>query len=159
MSTPSDETLRQILRATKTIVAVGMSPNTIRPSNFVGRYLSYRGYRVIPVNPAHAGREFYGEVFRENLSELADEPVDMLDIFRRSEAVPPIVDEALDSIPSLKTVWMQVGVMNTQAASQAEAAGCKVVQNRCPKIEYQRLFGELRKAGFNTGILSSRLHL
>jgi len=83
----------------------------------------------------------------------------MVDIFRRSEAVPPIVDEALEVFPNLQTIWMQIGVKNAEAAAKAAARGVTVIQNRCPKIEHQRLFEELRKAGFNTGIISSRLHL
>lgn len=153
----SDRELRDILKSTRTIAIVGLSPNPTRPSYFVGRYLAQRGYRVIPINPGHAGKEFFGETFRGSLAELADEGVDMLDLFRRSEHVPPIVEEALETLPGLRTVWMQIGVRNEEAAAAARAAGCRVVQDRCPKIEHQRLFGELRKAGFNTGIISSKL--
>ena len=85
------------------------------------------------------------------------EPVDMVDIFRRSEHVLPIVEEALEAFPDLKTIWMQIGVENGEAAQLAQARGVKVVMNRCPKIEYQRLFGELRIGGFNTGVISSKL--
>ena len=81
----------------------------------------------------------------------------MVDIFRRSEAVPPIVDEALEAFPDLRTIWMQIGVIHAEAAEVARARGVDVVMNRCPKIEYQRLFGELRMGGFNTGVISSRL--
>ena len=154
---PSDDLLRDILGSTRVIAAVGLSPKAIRPSHFVGRYLALRGYRVIPINPGQVGKDFYGEPFRASLADCADEGVDMVEIFRRSESVPPIVEEALAHLPDLRTVWMQVGVENAEAAAQAEAAGCRVVQNRCPKIEHQRLYGELRKAGFNTGIISSRL--
>ena len=97
-----------------------------------------------------------GQTVRATLSEIT-EPVDMVDIFRRSEAVPPIVDEALEAFPDLRTIWMQIGVIHAEAAEVARARGVDVVMNRCPKIEYQRLFGELRMGGFNTGVISSRL--
>ena len=158
LDAPSNTLLREILRETKTIAYVGVSANPIRPSHFVARYMHYRGYRVIPVNPGQAGKVLFGEVVRSNLSELSDTNVDMIDIFRRSEAVPKIVADALEYLlPHLKTIWMQIGVQNKESAKQACAHGLNVIQNRCPKIEYQRLFGELRKAGFNTGIISSRL--
>jgi len=152
----SDQLLRKILRETKTIACVGVSPNPVRPSHYVARYLSLKGVRVIPVNPGQAGETLFGEIVVASLSDI-DGPVDMVDIFRRSEAVPPIVDEALAQFPGLKTIWMQIGVEHPEAAAKAEARGVQVVQNRCPKIEYQRLFGELRMGGFNTGIISSRL--
>ena len=148
--------LRQILDETKTIACVGISPNPVRPSHFVGRYLSRKGYRVIPVNPGHAGKELFGVEIMPDLASIR-EPVDMVDIFRRSEHVLPIVEEALEAFPDLKTIWMQIGVENEEAARLAEARGVKVVMNRCPKIEYQRLFGELRIGGFNTGVISSKL--
>jgi len=150
--------LRKILTETKTIACIGVSPNPIRPSHYVARYLRVRGYRVIPVNPGQVGNELFGEPFRGTIADLAGEPVDMIDIFRHPEAVPEIVDDALAHLmPSLKTVWMQIGVRHAEAAAEAEAQGLQVVQNLCPKIEHQRLFGELRKAGFNTGIISSKL--
>jgi uncharacterized protein len=151
-----DETLRRILRSVKTIAVVGVSANPVRPSYFVARYLGLRGFRVIPVNPGHAGERLFGEVVRARLSDI-DVPVDMVDIFRRSDQVGPIVDEALETFPRLKVIWMQIGVENAEAAARAEARGVEVIQNRCPKIEYQRLFGELRMGGFATGVISSRL--
>ena len=154
--TYSDAFLKEILTRTRVIAVVGVSPNPVRPSHYVGRYLALKGYRVIPVNPGHVGKSLFGGVVRGSLSEI-DEPVDMVDIFRRSEAVPGIVDEALDDLPGLRTIWMQIGVEHAEAAAKARAAGCEVVMNRCPKIEYQRLFGELRMGGFNTGIVSSKL--
>jgi len=154
----SDSHLKHVLRRTRVIACVGMSPNPIRPSNYVGRYLSLRGYRVIPVNPGHAGKQLFGETVWPDLASIPkDCVVDMVDIFRRSEAVPAIVDAAIESLPELKTVWMQIGVEHADSAAVAEAAGLTVIQNRCPKIEYQRLFSELRKGGFNTGIISSKL--
>ena len=153
---PSDDLLRRILRETKTIACVGVSPNPVRPSHYVGRYLRLKGFRVIPVNPGQAGIQLFGETVVASLSEI-EGPFDMVDIFRRSEAVPPIVDEALAQFPALKTIWMQIGVTHAEAAEKAEARGVQVIHNRCPKIEYQRLFGELRMGGFNTGIISSKL--
>lgn len=148
--------LREVLTRTKVIACVGVSPNPVRPSHYVARYLTLKGFKVIPVNPGHAGKVLFGATVRGDLSEI-DEPVDMVDIFRRSEAVPPIVDAALAAFPTLKTVWMQIGVEHAEAAAKAEARGITVIQNRCPKIEYQRLFGELRMGGFNTGVISSKL--
>ena len=130
--------------------------NPVRPSYYVARYLGLKGYRVIPVNPGHAGKILFGETVRGDLSEI-DVPVDMVDIFRRSEAVPPIVKAALDQFPDLKTIWMQIGVEHAEAAAMAQARGVDVIMNRCPKIEYQRLFGELRMGGFATGVISSKL--
>ena len=152
----SDAFLRDILKRTKTIAMVGVSPNPVRPSHYVGRYLSLKGFTVIPVNPGHAGKVLFGREVMAGLGDI-DAPVDMIDIFRRSEAVPAIVDEALGLFPTLRTVWMQIGVEHAEAAEQAEARGVDVVQNRCPKIEYQRLFGELRMGGFATGVISSKL--
>ena len=152
----TDAELRAILERTRTIAVVGVSMNPVRPSAYVARYLALKGYRVIPVNPGHAGALVQGETVRASLSEIT-ESVDMVDIFRRSEAVPPIVDEALDHFPGLGTIWMQIGVEHAEAAAKARARGVDVVMNRCPKIEYQRLFGELRMGGFNTGVISSKL--
>lgn len=155
---PSDELLKKILRESKTFAAVGVSMNPVRPSYFVARYLSLRGYRVIPINPGHAGEILFSEEIRARLSDIPDDiEVDVVDIFRRSEHVLPIVEDALEARPELKTIWMQVGVQNAEAALLAESRGKQVIQNRCPKIEYQRLFGELRMGGFNTGIISSKL--
>jgi hypothetical protein len=154
--TYSDDTLKRILKSVKTIAVVGVSTNPVRPSYYVARYLGLKGYRVIPVNPASAGETLFGQRVRASLSEIG-EPVDMVDIFRRSEHVGPIADEALAAFPGLRVIWMQIGVENADTAAKAEARGVEVIQNRCPKIEYQRLFGELRMGGFATGLISSRL--
>ena len=154
--TYSDDLLRTILRRTRTIAVVGVSANPVRPSYYVARYLGLKGFRVIPVNPGLAGQDLLGETVRGSLADIT-EAVDMVDIFRRSEAVPGIVDEALARWPDLQTIWMQIGVQHAAAAAKAEARGVTVIQNRCPKIEYQRLFGELRMGGFATGRISSRL--
>lgn len=154
--TPSDDLLRDILKRSRVFALVGVSPNPVRPSHYVGRYLGLKGYRVIPVNPGHADETLWGQTVRARLSDIP-EPVDVIDIFRRPDAVPAIVEEALAMTPRPKVIWMQIGVTHAQAAARAEAEGLVVIQNRCPKIEYQRLFGELRMGGFNTGIISSKL--
>jgi predicted CoA-binding protein len=152
----SDDFLKTILRRTKRVAVVGVSANTVRPSYYVARYLSLKGYDVVPINPGQAGKVLFGKKVFASLADV-EGPVDMIDIFRRSEHVPPIVDEALERFPMLQTVWMQIGVESAEAAEQARARGVDVVMNRCPKIEYQRLFGELRMGGFATGVISSKL--
>ena len=153
--------LRGILRRTRTIAAVGVSLNDVRPSSFVARYLKMKGYRVIPVNPAYAAGEAFGEQAYGSLGQIPDEvgPIDMVEVFRRSEMAGAVVDEALEVLldRGLKTIWMQIGVADLAAARRAEAKGLTVVMNRCPKIEYQRLWGELRWAGINTGVITARL--
>lgn len=158
MTEYSDDLLRRVLMRTKVVAVVGVSMNPVRPSYYVARYLALKGIRVIPVNPGHAGKTLLGEVVYPDLAAIpADAGVDMVDIFRRSEHVPPIVDMALQALPDLRTIWMQIGVQHADAAAQAEARGVTVIQNRCPKIEFQRLFGELRMGGFATGVISSKL--
>lgn len=152
----ADQDIKNILQRMKRIAVVGVSTNPVRPSFYVARYLDLKGYDVVPVNPRAAGETLFGKEIKGALSDI-DVPVDMVDIFRRSEAVPPIVAEALAHFPDLSTIWMQIGVQHADAAALAEARGVTVVQNRCPKIEYQRLFGELRMGGFATGVISSRL--
>ena len=151
-----DAHLKDILKRTRRIAVVGVSMNPVRPSYYVARYLDLKGYDIVPVNPRHAGETLFGKQVVGALSDI-DGAVDMVDIFRRSEAVPQIVDDALAVLPGLATIWMQIGVMHEQAAEKAEGRGMTVIQNRCPKIEYQRLFGELRMGGFATGVISSRL--
>ena len=153
---PDDATLRRILTGARCIAVVGVSANPVRPSYFVARYLGLRGFRVIPVNPGIAGQTLFGETVRARLADCPPE-VDMIDVFRRSEEVPPLVEQAIAHLPGLRTVWLQIGVISEPARAMAQARGLDFVQNRCPKIEYQRLFGELRMGGFNTGIISSRL--
>lgn len=152
----SDHHLKTVLKRAKVVAVVGVSQNPVRPSYFVARYLKLKGYRVIPVNPGLAGQSLFSETVYGTLSDIPFD-VDLVDIFRRSDAVPAIVDEALARWPNLQTIWMQIGVEHPEATQVAEARGVTVIQNRCPKIEYQRLFGELRMGGFNTGIVSSKL--
>jgi predicted CoA-binding protein len=156
--TYSDSYLRDILRNTKRVAAVGVSLNPVRPSHYVARYMKMKGYEVIPVNPVYAGQSAFGQTVLASLAEI-EGPVDMIDIFRRPEHVPQVVDEALEHLEGLKVVWMQIGVVHEESAEKARAKGLEVVMDRCPKMEYQRLFGELRMAGMNTGIISSKLQL
>ncbi len=149
----TDDYLRGILGRVKTIAMVGASAHWNRPSYFAMKYLQEKGYRVIPVNPQAGVPEILGERVYADLADVPG-PIDMVDIFRRSDAVPPIVDQAITT--GAKVVWMQLGVRNDAAAAKAEAAGLAVVMNRCPKIEYSRLHGELAWSGVNTGIISSK---
>ena len=148
-----DDHIKTILAEVRTIAMVGASPNWNRPSNFAMKYLQAKGYKVYPVNPGAAGQEILGEKVYAELTELP-ETVDMVDIFRNSEAAGPICDAALEH--GAKVVWMQLGVRNDAAASRAEARGVKVVMDRCPKIEFSRLFGELSWHGFNSNVISSK---
>ena len=132
----SDDYLRGILRRVKTIAMVGASPRPDRPSYRVMQFLQGRGYRVIPVNPQAAGETLHGEKVYAALADVP-EKIDMVDIFRRSELVPPVVEEAIAK--GTKVIWMQLGVRHDEAAAKAEAAGIDVVMNRCPAIEIPRL--------------------
>ena len=152
----ADQMLRDVLKRTRRIAVVGVSLNPVRPSYYVARYLGLKGYDVVPVNPLHAGEQLLGKTVVSGLAHI-EGSVDMVDIFRRSEFVPEIVEEALAAFPELQTIWMQIGVSHEAAAAEAEARGVTVIQNRCPKIEYQRLFGELRMGGFATGVISSKV--
>ena len=148
-----DAKLRRILSTVRTIAMVGASSNWNRPSYFVMKYLQGKGYRVIPVNPGTAGQELLGETVYASLRDIPDK-IDMVDVFRASDAVGPIVDDAIAI--GAKVVWMQLGVRNDAAAAKAEAAGLEVVMNRCPKIEFGRLGGELSWSGVNSGIIRNR---
>lgn len=151
----SDAYIRGILNTVKTVAMVGFSPKENRPSYFVFKYLLERGYRVLPVNPGQAGKEVLGQKIYASLSDIP-EPIDMVDIFRGSEHVLPIVQEALALQPKPAVIWMQLTVHNDEAANLAEDAGIKVVMNRCPKIEYGRLSSEISWMGVNSRTLSSR---
>jgi uncharacterized protein len=150
-----DTLVRSILQSVKTIAMVGASDNPARPSYLVFKYLKERGYRVIPVNPGRAGQGFLGETFVAKLADIA-EPVDMIDVFRASDAAPGVVDDALAMTPQPKVIWMQLSVRNDAAAAKAEAAGLTVIMDRCPKIEYGRLSGEISWQGVNSRILSAK---
>ncbi len=149
----SEEYIRGILNEVRTIAMVGASSNTNRPSYFAMKYLLEKGYDVIPVNPREAGGEILEQAVYGNLSDIPV-PVDMVDIFRNSEAAGPLTDEAIEI--GVKVVWMQLTVRNDEAAARAEAAGLKVVMDRCPKMEYGKLSGEWGWLGGNSGRISSR---
>ena len=152
-----DEELRAILAEVRTIAMVGISTHWNRPSYFAMKYLKEKGYRVRPVNPRVAGQEILDEEAFASLADIPG-PIDMVEIFRRSEDVEPIVDQALALAEEkhIKVIWMQLGVRNDTAAAKAEAAGLKVVMDRCAKIEFGRLNTELSWGGFNSRIISSR---
>jgi uncharacterized protein len=151
----ADSYIREILKSVKTVALVGASHKPERPSWIVLKYLKERGYEMFPINPGLAGQEILG---RKVYGRLADVPVplDMVEIFRNSKAAGPITDEALALEPPPKVIWMQLSVRNDEAAAEAEAAGAKVVMNRCPKIEYGRLSGEIGWQGVNSRILSAK---
>jgi uncharacterized protein len=149
------EYIRGILNSVKVIALVGASSNIVRPSYFVMQYLQDKGYDVIPVNPGLAGQTLLGKLAYASLKDIPRH-IDMVDIFRNSEAAGAIVDEALSLDQKPSVIWMQLSVRNDEAAARAEAAGVKVVMNRCPKMEYGKLSGEWSWVGGNSGIISSR---
>ncbi len=151
--TYTDAYLKVVLDSTKTIAMVGASPNWNRPSYFVMKYLQVKGFKVYPVNPRAVGEEILGEKVYASLDDLP-ETVDMVNIFRASEAAGAVADDAAKH--GAKSVWMQLTVRNDEATERAEAAGLSVVMNRCPKIEYARLCGELSWGGFNSGVITSK---
>jgi predicted CoA-binding protein len=150
-----DAYISGILNSVRTVAIVGASANEVRPSFFVTKYLIDKGFEVYPINPGRAGGVILD---RPVFAKLADVPValDMVDVFRSSDAVPGIVGEALALSPLPKVLWMQLGVRHDAAAVQAEVAGIVVVMNRCPKIEYGRLSGEIGWTGVNSGLISAR---
>jgi predicted CoA-binding protein len=150
-----DSYVRSILTSAKTVAMVGASDNESRPSYFVLKYLLNKRYRVFPINPGIAGKILLGQRVYASLSEVPV-PIDIVDIFRRPEAIPGVVDEALSLQPRPKVIWMQLGLRDDVSAARAEAAGLKVVMNRCMKIEYGRLCGEIGWMGVNSRTLSSK---
>ena len=153
----SDDDIAQLLSSIKTFAVIGASANPVRPSFIVMKYLLGKGYDVRPVNPGLAGQEVLGRAVHARLADVSG-AIDCVDIFRNSDAAFEIVREAIahkDRL-GLKFVWMQLGVRNDQAASEAETAGLQVVMNRCPKIEFGRLSGEIGWAGVNSGIISNK---
>src|SRR6266567_5882631 len=151
----SDDYIREILIGVKSIAMVGASPLNVRPSYFAFKYLAQRGYDMIPVNPGHVGKSLLGKPFVGSLLNIG-RPVDMLEIFRNSSHIMPVVEEALRMTPLPKVIWMQLGARDDLAAARAEAAGLKVVMNRCPKIEYGRLSSEISWMGVNSRTLTSK---
>jgi predicted CoA-binding protein len=153
----SNAELLAILGSVKTIAMVGASPQWNRPSFFAMKYLQEKGYRVIPVNPGAAGEEILGEEVYGSLAEIPH-PIDMVDIFRNAQAAGRITDEAIAvaADKGIRVIWMQLGVVNRDAAAKAEAAGLKVVMDRCPKIEFGRLNSELSWGGFNSRVITAK---
>ena len=149
----SDALLRRLLEQSHVIAMVGASADWKRPSSFAMKYLQGKGFRVIPINPGRKGTEILGEKVYAHLAEIP-EKIDMVDIFRKPEAVSDVVDEALEL--GVPFIWMQLGLRHAEAAARAEAAGATVIMNRCVKIEYGRLHGELGWGGINTGVISSK---
>jgi predicted CoA-binding protein len=142
--------IRQIMHTARTIAVVGLSSNVLRPSNFVGFYLQRHGYRVIPVNPNE--REVYGERAYDSLSEIPF-AVDVVDVFRASQFVPAIAEEAVKI--GAKALWLQFGVISGEGARIAEAGGLNVVMDRCMKVEHARHMGRMHWLGFNTGVVNA----
>lgn len=145
------QTLKRILKENKTIAVVGISDKWFRPSRFAAKYMKAHGYKIIPVNPGQ--KEILGEVCYPSLLDIP-EPVDIVDIFRRPQDVPPIVEDAIAI--GAKVVWMQLGVINQEAADRARQAGLQVVMDRCVKIEHGRLFGGINYLGVNRRLISSK---
>jgi predicted CoA-binding protein len=154
----SDGLLRDILSTVRTIAMVGASGDWKRPSFFAMKYLQRRGYRVIPVNPTRSGEEILGEVVYASLADVPGQ-IDMVDVFRSSEAALGIAEEAVAVMADkqIKVLWLQLGIRNDAAAELAQGAGMQVIMDRCPKIEFARLSGELSWSGINTGIITSKV--
>ena len=158
----NDNEMRLLLKKINVMVMIGVSASPLRASFFVARYFVLRGISVIPVNPNYEGQYLWGEKVLGKISDIQpDKRVDLIDIFRPSKEVPSIVDDTIKYLKPLgcKTVWMQIGIKNIQAALKVKRSGLNVIMDKCPKIENQRLFGELRVAGFNTNIISSKIEL
>lgn len=153
----SDDAISDILSNAKVFAFIGASANETRPSYFAMKYLMGKGYVVHPVNPGIAGQTILGQTVYADLASVPA-PVDVVDIFRNSDAALEVTREAitLKDTLGIRVIWMQLGVRNETAAAEAEAAGLTVIMNRCPKIEYGRLSGEIGWSGVNTGIISSR---
>ena len=153
----SDDFLKSILKRCRTIAVVGASPNWNRPSSFAAKYMQGKGYKIIPINPGHAGKEILGEMTYARLDDVPG-PYQMVDVFRNSEAAGAVADDAirLAKDKGIEVVWLQLGVRNDAAAERVEAAGLECVMNRCVKIEYGRLFGELGWGGVNSKIVSAK---
>lgn len=153
----SDQHVADVLAAAKSFAVVGASANPVRPSYFVMKYLLAKGYQVVPVNPGQAGGKILGQTVAGTLADIS-QPMDVIDIFRNSQAALEITRQAIQLKDRLqiKVIWMQLGVMNLDAAKEAEAQGLTVIMNRCPKIEYGRLSGEVGWSGINSGRVTSK---
>ncbi|MEL6505374.1 MAG: CoA-binding protein [Pseudomonadota bacterium] len=151
----ADDHIRAVLKSAKSIAIIGASANENRPSFFVAQYMKAKGYDIYPINPGHAGQEIAGAMTYASLADLPG-PVDMVDVFRRTEALPGIVQEVVRMAELPKVVWLQLGIRDDAIAAALEMAGVTVVQNRCPKIEYARLCGEIGWTGFNRRTISSK---
>ena len=161
-NTLNDSELRTLFKKTKSMAMIGVSASPLKASFFVARYFVLRGISIIPINPNYEGQYLWGEKVLGKISDIdPNKRVDLIDIFRPSKEVPNIVDETIRYLKPLgcKTVWMQIGIKNKKAELKAKNNDMRVIMDKCPKIEYQRLFGELRVAGFNTSIISSKLDL
>jgi predicted CoA-binding protein len=157
MPTFPDELIKSVLRSTKTIAMVGASANDMRPSYFAMMYLLAKGYTIHPVNPAMAGKTILGQIVYASLKDVPA-PVDMVEIFRASDAAPEVVRDVLEERERLgiKVVWMQLGVVSEEAAELARAAGLTVIMDRCPKIEHGRFSGEIGWLGINRKVIDNR---
>ena len=149
----ADELIKQVLSSVHTVAIVGVSANESRASFFVMKYMQGKGYRMIPVNPGLAGQTLLGEKVYPDLKSILDK-IDMVDVFRNSEAAGGVTDEAIAI--GAKVVWMQLGVVNDAAAKRAEEAGLTVIMDRCPKMEYSRFSGEFGWVGRNSRIIDNR---
>jgi len=151
----ADDHIRDFLQSVKSVAIIGASSNTNRPSFFVAKYLAAKGYDIFPINPGQAGNEIAGAMTYASLADLP-QPVDMVDIFRRADALPGIVGEIMRMQELPKVVWLQLGIRDDAIAAALEMAGITVIQNRCPKIEYARLCGEIGWTGFNRRTISAK---
>ena len=151
----SDDHIRAVLRSVRSIAVIGASSNPNRPSSFVAKYMAAKGYDLYPINPGHVGKEIAGATTYASLADLPG-PVDMVDVFRRVDALPGVAQEII-ALPVLpKVVWFQLGIRDDAVAAFLEMAGMTVIQDRCPKIEYARLCGEIGWTGFNRRTISAR---
>ncbi|MEM9221615.1 MAG: CoA-binding protein [Pseudomonadota bacterium] len=150
-----DTLISDVLNGVRTVAIVGASANEVRPSYFVLKYLVAKGFEVYPINPGRAGDTIAGRPCFARLADVAV-PLDMVDVFRAADNLPAVVDEVLALDPLPRVLWFQLGVRNDEVATRAEAAGLTVIQNRCPKIEYGRLSGEISWAGVNSRRVSAR---
>ena len=143
----------RILTTYETIAMVGLSADPMRPSHFAAIYMQAEGYDIVPINPRYAGQTILGQPVYASLSEVP-RPVEIVDVFRKAEDVPPIAEEAIRI--GAKVLWLQLGIVNEEAARRAREAGLEVVMDRCVKIEHARFFGGLNLVGMNTGVLTAR---